>query len=97
MAGKKKTTKKRTAKRATSPGGGSKDEQIQRLKDAVGAKGVKQAEGIVEEYEPDVIRLAFKLLGPARKVELSAYDKSMMEALGLTEDQWLKAKASRPK
>ncbi len=93
----KKTAKKRTGTRATSPGGGSREQQIQRLKDAVGAKGVKQAEEIVEEYEPDVIRLAFKLLGPARKVELSAYDKSMMEALGLTEDQWLKAKASRPK
>lgn len=93
--GKKKKTKKRTAKRATSPGGGSKNEQIERLKKSVGKSGVKAAQAIKDNHEPDVVRLAFKLLDPVRNVKLSKYDKSMMDALGLSEDQWLKAKAAR--
>lgn len=85
---------KKRKKAGASPGGGTKNDQVSKLKTAVGAKGVKDAESIVASYPADVVRLAFKLL-PARKVELSEYDKSMIAALGMSEADYLKAKANR--
>lgn len=87
---------KKTAKKATSPGGGSKEEQQARLEKLVGDKGIKAAKAIVDNHDANVVRLAFKML-PKVNVKLSDYDRSMMEALGLTEEEYLKAKASRPK
>lgn len=48
-------------------GGGDLTEQTNRLKTAVGREGVKLAAEIVESYESDVIRLAFKMIpkGPS--------------------------------
>lgn len=52
---------KKRAKRG-GPGGGDRSEQIAKLEAKVGNKGKKAAAEIVESYEPDVVRLAFKLL-----------------------------------
>jgi len=41
------------------------EDQIKRLKEAVGPAGVKQAEKLIKEFPADVIRLAFKQLEPA--------------------------------
>lgn len=43
-------------------GGGDLAQQIKRLKGEIGPKGVKAANEIVEGYEPDVIKLAFKMV-----------------------------------
>jgi hypothetical protein len=48
--------------RGNPKGGGNLSEQIDRLKKAVGREGVKAAQEIVEGYEPDVIKLAFKMV-----------------------------------
>jgi hypothetical protein len=53
------------AKKKGPKGGGSVEEQIARLEERVGAKGKKAAAEIVEQYEPDVVRLAFKRLPKA--------------------------------
>lgn len=52
---------KKKAKRG-GPGGGDRSEQIAKLEERVGNKGKKLAREIVESYDPDVVRLAFKLL-----------------------------------
>ncbi len=41
-------------------GGGSLEAQINALKQSVGRDGIKLAAEILETYEPDVIKLAFK-------------------------------------
>lgn len=50
------------AKRKTQRGGGDLSQQIDRLKEEVGPKGFKAAKEIVVEHEPNVIKLAFKLV-----------------------------------
>ncbi len=52
---------KKKARRG-GPGGGDRGEQIAKLEERVGPKGKKKAREIVETYEPDVIRLAFKMI-----------------------------------
>lgn len=47
-------------KRGGSSGSGTMDEQIAALESAVKPKGVKQANVILDTYDGDVIRLAFK-------------------------------------
>lgn len=53
----------------TARGGGDMHAQIEKLEELVKPKGVKQAREIVEGYEPDVIKLAFKYL---RRTERAA-------------------------
>lgn len=50
------------AKKQESLGGGKLHEQIARIKKIVGRDGVRAAQEIIETYNPDVIRLAFKLI-----------------------------------
>lgn len=61
-------------------GGGDLDRQIERLKETVGPKGVKLARTIVDEYEPDVIRLAFKQVpkGPNASAGLGKRIETML-------------------
>jgi len=42
--------------------GGNLNQQIERLKKEVGKEGVAAAEEILEGYEPEIIKLAFKML-----------------------------------
>jgi len=46
----------------TNRGGGDLNTQIARSKKEVGREGIKLAQEIVETYESDVIRLAFKMV-----------------------------------
>lgn len=48
--------------------GGTVEEQVARLKERIGAKGVKQPAEILEGYSPDVIRYAFRMLPKAASV-----------------------------
>lgn len=48
------------------------------------------------ENEPEVVRYAVLLIGPSKKdPTLTKYDKAMAKSLGLTEEQYLAAKANR--
>ncbi len=49
-------------RRGSKRGGGKLDQQIDRLKEEVGPKGVKAANDIVAEYDGAIIKLAFKLV-----------------------------------
>lgn len=46
--------------RGNPKGGGKLEDQINVLKQSVGREGIKLADEILETYEPDVIKLAFK-------------------------------------
>jgi len=57
---------KKTTRRAGGPGGGSRDDQIRKLAERIGTKGVKQAEAwVADKALHDVIRYAFKTLPKA--------------------------------
>lgn len=78
-------------KQKTQRGGGNLDEQIDRIKEGMTAAQIKQAEGIVNDHDPNQIRLAFKLLpkgsgdnrGLGKKVEamLAKADPTMAKRL----------------
>lgn len=48
------------AAKATGRGGGTREDQIKRLRQSIGAKGEAEAKKIIEMYDADVIRYAAK-------------------------------------
>lgn len=50
------------ATKKSGRGGGSLDSQVAKLRDSVGAKGIRAANSLIAEQPSDVIRLAFKML-----------------------------------
>lgn len=85
--GTEETKKKGPMKRA---------DRIAELMEKLSKAKVKEATRLAEN-EPDVATLAGLLVQPVvqKKVTLTAYDRSMMAQLGLSEKAWLEAKAQR--
>ena len=79
-------------------GGGTLDQQIARLSEAVGAEGVKQAQALIADVSHEVIALAFKMTNRESKVpQITPTMVAAAEALGVTPEQLRDAQSAARK
>jgi hypothetical protein len=89
-----KTVKKAAGQR----GGGSIEAQIARLAEAIGKKGIAEAEKLQETYNHDVIRYAFKTLPKRTGVAgLGSRIEGLLENLDADEAEEIRAKLLQAK